>query len=331
VGDALGAPVEFLKLAEIRARFGPGGISELESAYGRRGAITDDTQMTLFTADALIRAHHRYESRGICSVPAVATYAYLRWLETQGESSPKRIPARGWIDAIPELRSRRGPGNTCLSALRSGQRGTPDEPINDSKGCGGVMRIAPVGLVAREPFWLGCELAAITHGHPSGYLSAGVLAEIVSALVGGASLDDAAGRALEMLATQRGHEETTAAIEGALALAASGKPSASRVESFGGGWVAEEALAIGLYCALVADDLEHGPALAVNHGGDSDSTGAIAGNLLGVLHGSKAIPPRWLEALELRQVIANVADDLWTHFGGEVDGPCDDHDRYPPA
>jgi hypothetical protein len=132
VGDALGAPVEFMKLAEIHARFGPGGISEFEAAYGRRGAITDDTQMTLFTADALIRALHRYESRGICFVPAVATYAYLRWLETQGEPSPTPIPARGWIDSIPELRSRRGPGNTCLSAVRSDRSGAPDEPGPDS-------------------------------------------------------------------------------------------------------------------------------------------------------------------------------------------------------
>jgi ADP-ribosylglycohydrolase len=331
VGDALGAPVEFLKLAEIRARFGRGGVTELEAAYGRRGAITDDTQMTLFTADALIRAHHRYESKGICSVPAVAAYAYRRWLETQGEPSPTPIPARGWIDGIPELRSRRGPGNTCLRALRSGTMGKIDEPINDSKGCGGVMRMAPVGLVALEPFRLGCELAAITHGHPSGYLSSGALAEIVSAVLGGASLEDAVRGTLETLAPHRGHEETTAAIERALALAANGKPSASRVESLGGGWVGEEALAIALYCALVADDLEHGITLAVNHGGDSDSTGAIAGNLLGVIHGRRAIPRRWLEVLELRQVIANVADDLWTHFGGEADGRCDDHDRYPPA
>jgi len=51
-GDTLGAPVEFMGLASIRDRFGPGGIRGLAPAYGREGgAITDDTQMTLFTAE----------------------------------------------------------------------------------------------------------------------------------------------------------------------------------------------------------------------------------------------------------------------------------------
>lgn len=64
-GDALGAPVEFLKRQEIRAQFGPRGITEFAEAYGIVGAITDDTQMSLFTADGLIRAAVRGAERGI--------------------------------------------------------------------------------------------------------------------------------------------------------------------------------------------------------------------------------------------------------------------------
>jgi hypothetical protein len=55
--------------------------------------------------------------------------------------------------------------------------------------------------------------------------------------------------------------------------------------------------------------------LAVNHDGDSDSTAAIAGNLLGAALGVEAIPQRWLSALEARRVIAEVADDLATFPG----------------
>jgi len=87
-------------------------------------------------------------------------------------------------------------------------------------------------------------------------------------------------------------------------------PDAEQVEKLGGGWIAEEALAISLYCALVAKDFEHGISLAVNHGGDSDSTGAIAGNLLGAALGVNAIPERWRKQLELANVIEQVADDL---------------------
>jgi ADP-ribosyl-[dinitrogen reductase] hydrolase len=237
----------------------------------------------------------------------------------------------GWLVGVPELHARRAPGNTCLEALRGGSAGAPGRAINDSKGCGGVMRVAPVGLARFEdPFAAGCEIAAVTHGHASGYLAAGYLALVVSDVVQGAALREACHDAIVRLAKEAGHEETVAAVEAALGLAAEGTPSPEAVESLGGGWVAEEALAIGLYCALVARDFAHGVLLAVNHGGDSDSTGSIAGNLLGLVQGVEAIPRRWLERLELRDVITEVADDLWAHFGSAARADCHDRDRYPP-
>src|SRR5690606_6418819 len=65
VGDALGAPVEFMKRAEILRRFGPKGITQYAPAYGGLGRITDDTQMTLFTAEGLIRGWVRDCFKGI--------------------------------------------------------------------------------------------------------------------------------------------------------------------------------------------------------------------------------------------------------------------------
>jgi ADP-ribosyl-[dinitrogen reductase] hydrolase len=323
VGDALGAPVEFLSLAEIRSRFGPEGIGDFAPAYGLLGAITDDTQMSLFTAEALLRALHRIEERGIASVAGMAHRSYLRWLLTQGERPPGAdgLLESGWLVGLPALRARRAPGNTCLAALRSGRLGTPFEPINESKGCGGVMRAAPVGLVMDDPFGVGCEVAAVTHGHPSGYLAAGHLAAVVGGLVAGASLDEAIAAATAQLAQQEEAGECLAAVQAAVALAEMGPSGAAEVERLGEGWVAEEALAIGLYAALVARaeptpgaSFERGVRLAVNHGGDSDSTGAIAGNLLGTLYGVEAVPPRWLDRLELRAEIATVADDLYRRF-----------------
>ena len=329
IGDALGAPVEFMNLAEIYQRFGPAGVTDLVAGEWAAGSITDDTQMTLFTAEATIRGLHRFNERGIASAAGVARRAYLRWLHTQGESVPEDV-LDGWLVKNRALHARRAPGTTCLSALRAGGHGTRESPANDSKGCGGVMRIAPVGLALRDySFSAGCEIAAITHGHHAGYLAAGYLAEVVADVLDGADLRYAACAALGRLGKERGNEETTAAVEKALALAAEGKASASVVESLGGGWVAEEALAIGLYCALVTRDFTHGVLLAVNHGGDSDSTGAIAGNLLGLVHGEAGIPKSWLDQLELRAVIAQLADDLWAHFGRERSYECDDFDRYP--
>ena len=329
VGDALGAPIEFTKLDELRQRFGRTGVVDFEPGYGRRGAITDDTQMTLFTAEALIRWKHAARSGEAISLPAAGHAAYLRWLSTQGEAAyPPGAP--GWLVGLPGLHERRAPGTTCLSALKVGKGGSPCDPKNDSKGCGGVMRVAPVGLARLDdPFAAGCELAALTHGHATGYLAAGYFALVVAELTDGAELRVACRKANARLVREPGHEETLTAVGRALELAADG-PSPEGVVSLGGGWVAEEALAIGLYCALISRDFAHGVLLAVNHGGDSDSTGSIAGNLLGLIHGEGGIPNRWLEGLELRDVITTVAEDLWSHFGPGERAGCNDLDRYPP-
>ena len=325
VGDALGAPIEFMGFDEIRRRFGPAGVSQYELAYGRMGAITDDTQMTLFTAEGLILSSVRSEYKGS---PVTAIYhAYLRWIYTQNmESQGQLVKAHGTcavIDGIltghQALFSRRGPGRTCLNALGSGRMGSIDQPINDSKGCGGVMRVAPVGLAcgdAERAFRLGCEAAAITHGHPTGFLAAGCLAALISLLLGEKTLPEALDDVIRMLSNQPNVGECLDAIERAVALSQRSEPSPEAVENLGAGWIAEEALAIGIYCALVAgNDFNKGVLLAVNHSGDSDSTGSVTGNIIGVLHGSMAIPTPWLKGLELRELIEEVAGDLYDQFG----------------
>jgi ADP-ribosylglycohydrolase len=137
-----------------------------------------------------------------------------------------------------------------------------------------------------------------------------VLAVLVLRLVQGASLLEALAAARAVLATVSDHRETLAAIDLAAKLAGHGGEPDGHLRELGEGWVGEEALAIALYCTLRAESLEEGVMLAVNLTGDSDSTGTIAGNLLGALHGVDAIPQRWLEALELREAIGQVADDL---------------------
>jgi ADP-ribosylglycohydrolase len=333
VGDALGAPVEFTGLAEIRRRFGPDGMTRVVPGDWPAGSITDDTQMTLFTAEGLLRAHVRWTIKGISHAPSVVDHAYARWLTTQGGTS-RRWDARqadGWLIGLPELHASRAPGMTCLDALGADRMGTVEGPLNDSKGCGGLMRIAPVGLMAGRDlvFSLGVEVAALTHGHPSGYLPAGFMAAVIAALRDGSPLDAALDQATAELRSHDGHEETLAAVGHARELAADGAPSPERVEALGGGWVAEEALAIAVYAVLATRSFGTAVLVAVNHGGDSDSTGAIAGNLAGVLYGEPAIPRKWLEPLELRPAITQVADDLYRCCRGEHWEPEREWERYP--
>ncbi len=324
IGDALGAAIEFDSIAQIRQKFGQRGLSDYAAVYGRIGAITDDTQMSLFTAEGLLRSITRQNHKGISHPPTIIYHAYLRWLETQGEKISNEqtetfiYDEKSWLNELPELNFRRAPGNSCLSALGSGIMGTISDPINNSKGCGGVIRVAPVGLITDDAFGLGCEAAAITHWHPTGYLSAGVLALIIKKIIKGKSLVAAVNSAVyEILPQHENHEETFAACDKAIKLANDEAvlPTPEMVESLGGGWIAEEALAISIYCSLVyKNDFRKAVLLAVNHSGDSDSTGAITGNILGALNGIDALPSYWLDRLELKSAIAEIAKDMLINF-----------------
>ncbi len=321
IGDALGWPVEFKSYADITRTYGSDGIKDLDTRGGSIAEITDDTQMTIFTAEGLLRAQTRENLKGICHIPTVVYNAYIRWLHTQGgvcrgkENIINELD--GWVSGIRGLYSNRAPGNSCLSALRSGHMGTIDDPINKSKGCGGVMRVAPVGLISNRnsAFALGCEIAAITHGHKNGYLPAGVLSLIICGLIEGLDLREAVLEAMSELKTYEGHEDCLALLEKAVKLVDNGYYTQGSIRELGEGWVGEEAIAIAVYCALkYKDDFRKALCMSVNHDGDSDSTGAITGNILGAYLGIEAIPADWIEKMELKNELVILADDLLTGF-----------------
>lgn len=319
IGDALGAPIEFLSLAEIRRRFGPNGVTGyVELNANGLAEFTDDTQMTLFTAEGIIIARDRGLSRGVWNPTESIFRAYMRWLRTQRmrRTGPTgELTREGWLLGYEAMWREKAPGNTCLSALSASRLGTPENPLNDSKGCGGVMRVAPLGLAfpGDAAFDMAVRAAALTHGHPTGYLTAGVLAQIIAEIISGRGLEEAIELALKTLAGWPKHEETRAAVNRAVENARNDSlpPSAEVIESMGGGWVAEEALAISLYCALVhPNNFTAAVLLAANHTGDSDSTGAITGNLLGALLGLDGLPSGWLSKIELRSEIENMAEEM---------------------
>lgn len=248
IGDALGYPIEFQPLASIRNGYGPSGVTGFLPVGGVvLGQVSDDTQMTLFTAEGLIRAYARYgpaTDNGISSAgPVLVRNAYLRWLDTQNHPAPPP-PAElahdrtGWLRQQTWLYARRAPGNACVSGLRYehipdklGELGAPG-PVNpDSKGCGTVMRSAPFGLTGmpvRRAFEFAARCAQITHGHPTGYYAAGAFAAMIGHLLDGDSLEGAVLRSMELLARYPGHEETTAALRKAVDLAADGTATPRR-------------------------------------------------------------------------------------------------------
>lgn len=324
IGDALGYPIEFKKGIEAEVT----GFTEFE---GGTGLISDDTQMTLFTASGILNYLAKKKEGETVSLIKGGIYpAYKRWIFTQTRGNcpedlrvPNDFEKEGLIPSIMERRelfARRAPGSTCTLTLKPDEMGTFFNPPNDSKGCGGVMRVAPIGLSFDpvEAMEKAADAAALTHFHRTGYSSAAAFALIISEIVNcGASLTEAVNIAIRSGRQVYGAEdETASALEKAMDLSegdlrpsrAIAKLGANRIK--GPGWTGEEALAVAVYCALKEPDIRKALLMAVNHDGDSDSTGAICGNILGALYGYEALPEDWREKVELSGFILQMADAL---------------------
>lgn len=345
IGDAIGAPIEFVQsIASIKSRCGRNGVSGYTEYEDDTGAFTDDTQMTLFTAEGILRAAHRALIKGITGAERRMVYhSYLRWLYTQGvEIDPAKIDGgecdinSGWLVKEKFLFQRRAPGNTCMDSLKSGVAGDIGIKTNESKGCGGVMRVAPAGLAyfddGEKAFEMGARFAAITHSHPSGYLSAATFSAVIAGLARGEDLAGAVNDSMHILKKWDGHEETLWALERAVNWSMSEPAEPETLEKLGGGWVGEEALAISIFCALkFPADFKRGVLLSVCHGGDSDSTGSITGNMLGLINGRGAIPSEWIEKLRGREIVERMARDLHTLYKGDSYNQDEEWlSKYPP-
>jgi ADP-ribosyl-[dinitrogen reductase] hydrolase len=312
VGDAFGAPVEFETRAAILTRFPPDGIRELAPWGGRpAGTFTDDTQMSVATARGALdwRAATAWRRGAVADLHALEAALWRRYLEWYASGD--------WEG--------RAPGDTCMASLASGRPGSArDEVRNGSKGCGGVMRVAPLGLMGlgAQAFAAGAGAAALTHGHLTSDLSSGFLALLIDGLLDALDLDEAAVRARAHLVAQAGCTETLAAVDAAVRGAAStedpyaviSRIGAADSEGPGGrgkGWVAEEALGIALFSALrCRDDYREAVHTAATITGDSDSTASIAGAIVGAFHGLDAVPAAWAERVEDGDVLLALADEL---------------------
>lgn len=342
-GDALGYTVEFMSRNAIIKRYGKDGITSFE-LEGDLARVSDDTQMTLFTANSMLMGITRGMMRGVGGLPEnYVELGYLDWYYTQtgiGSSGPHT-----WLRDLPRMAHRRAPGNTCLSACEAllNQR----EVSNNSKGCGGIMRVAPMGLLmagynvrGEEPYdeartaWAGGEMARCTHKHPLGFLPAAALTNLVHNL---AKLPTQEGiNKFHFIARNATHilndiykgefEHDKKIMQDltmrALELAEGHLDDAAAIALLGEGWTGEEAWAIAVYCAARhIDDPARAIIAAVNHDGDSDSTGSVTGNIVGAIYGYRFLEEHHLfcprhrslaSTLELSDIILTLADDLTT-------------------
>lgn len=328
IGDAFGYPVEFVNsFEEIRAIYGDNGIVEYDLSYtwleetSDVALFSDDTQMTLYTAEGLLES----EKNGVPLIPTICN-AYLAWLGPQ-IGKKEKISYKSELAQIKELNRRRAPGNTCLTSLFSIYSGK--EPRNTSKGCGGVMRVAPIGLYGAAHGWslektanLAGESAELTHLHPLSTYSSAMLAVLcqifcTTECVTKSTIKECVKLTFTVLdliygADAPAMDDFKKIIWKAIQLEDKLLQDWEVIENrLGGGWVAEETLAIALFSVIRhIDDFKACMICAVNHGGDSDSTGAVAGNLIGAIRGNNDIPDYFKDNIQLKDLLISMADRL---------------------
>ena len=348
-GDALGYTVEFMSRRSTIAQYGSKGITKFDLSSDGKALVSDDTQMTLFTACGMLMGVTRGYMRGIGGQPEkYVDGAYLDWYYTQTGRKKKMLTDDfhyTWLRDLPELAHRRAPGNTCLSACESLLQGKDVQ--NHSKGCGGIMRVAPMALLMAG-YWsrnksfynvqqmdeAGAEVAAVTHKHPLAFLPSAMLTHLIYRVIRmeeneiKANIADIALETINVLDNiyKGEYEEDKHFLANltrmAVKLATNSKSDAENIRMLGEGWTGDEAWAIALYCVVRhIGSIEDAIIAAVNHDGDSDSTGAVCGNIMGAIYGYEAMKHKRLfcqqgkeleKTLELSNIILTLADDLYT-------------------
>jgi ADP-ribosylglycohydrolase len=301
VGDAMGMPLEFLTREEIRARYGCAVRDYVRPKSGhpcerlRPGQYTDDTQMALALAKAII---------------------------DKGGYDPHAFKRR--LIEWHNCKDHRAPGRTCIESAYRLVQGLPYKEAGerDAAGCGSAMRVAPLALVYDEKELVkhSNSQSIMTHRDARASIGSILTAYIVNKLL----KHDAAGfdrfaflkmiiRLAEIIEEKFNFKRMEFSLllkEFPALLDREFEDGITRIGT--SGYVVQTVLAA--FYAFLHDsaDFETCIVNAVNQGGDADSIGAIAGAFSGALNGIISIPERWLCNLENREYIIKIADDLHT-------------------
>lgn len=288
LGDALGAPTEFMRLdPDILRTYGMAGIQEPPTP----ALYTDDTQMTLALLQGVLEAG--IDAPPEVMMPVVAQH-FLAW------------------GISPE--NNRAPGTTSMRAIANLRAGYDwrTSGIASSKGCGSAMRVAPLGyLYQHQPERLR-EVAhlsgLITHGHPAAVAASIGAAYAVKLALDGVPPETYLARMLAFTdGISEDYDRALLRVGHVLTLGS----EAHAMRHIGEGWVGEEAVALALYCVLrYSDDYVRAVQRAANSDGDSDSIACIAGGIMGARLGLTAIPESWRARCENQELLMELGRQM---------------------
>lgn len=323
LGDALGAKTEFLRYENIIEKYGKNGIQELED---NPALVTDDTQMAIAVAQALVEAPRPYT---YLTLEPILQKHFIAWYQS------------------PE--NNRAPGMTCLTSIERMMAGEKTDlswhstTNMNSKGCGANMRVQAVGLLPDDEVTragIAQLQSALTHAHPTALTAADMTAWVIHDLAHNGNIATLVDRCITYAQSQshiyhmdwlgrlhernnvansphdyikRGWDELTDSLYKVQSAIATPNYHADPCLATGEGWIAEEAFATALYCFLLYPD---NPIQVIRRGanssGDSDSIACIAGAFAGAYHGIDGWQSDWINHIEYREELQLLADKLTT-------------------
>ena len=292
IGDALGFPVEFIDLEQIKEKYGNEGIKDFDSfSKFPAGTYTDDTQMTLAVANGILISEDPYD---LNDVMGNISQEFVKWYKN------------------PE--NNRAPGNTCMAGCRNLDKGVHWLASGlDSKGCGAAMRSAPIGLFYEDLnkiIEVARAASMCTHSHPTGVAS-GIATACLTYFA--LNNNDPKNMFIEVCNTIVDYDsDREMAKKIFLVQKVKDLKPEEAMPQLGEGWVGDEAVAIALYSFLKnPKDYEKTIITAANITGDSDSTACIAGAISGAYNGINAIPEKWIKKIENSDLLRKIAEDLY--------------------
>lgn len=333
VGDALGFTVDDMDWETIETTYGPYGLMGYDLANGN-AEVTSYTQTAAFVANGLLVGVTRSRVEGY---DRFVSMALREWGQSQHfYRDPEKTLC--WVSKVPALRHHLCRDSRMLDATRAKEPGTLDAPINrnDAPGClsGAVLAglfFEPKRMTPPQVGELAARIVAQTHGDPTTILAGVVTAYVTAGLLTEpwVPMKDHFSHAIDAMAaqySQRYPAETVALAEllnRAISLAEDERIAFREEMDALECVTAAECLAGAMYaCMAYPEDLDSALIVAVNHSGRSAATGTLTGAFLGTCLGVEAIPEFYLENLDSRKALTQLADDL--ALGSPTAGLFDD-------
>lgn len=344
VGDAMGYTVNSHSLTEIWEDYGPNGLQGYDPVNGYAD-VTSYTQIAAFTANGLLYGLTMGRSKGTMS-PFINYIARSHWEWASSQAMMDR-PARTvcWLFREKELCRRHCIDTRMKEVILRKQFGTPEERYNSmstpstlTAAVGVGMFYDPADMDRAEIDRLGMEAVALTHGDPMAFLPGAAVTHMVSLALLEPKLEmqELVEKTMEAFTAQFDHEyhryvsQVGTLVKQAVSLSAD--PAVSPVEAMEKLQCRTGAQVLaGMVYALLSggEDFDTSLIISVNHSGASAAVGALVGAILGARLGVDALPEFYLECLECRDVLQELADDLYqgcpietgdTFFDDEWDG-----------